>query len=126
MIDDTHERDFKQEEEYLQETIAFIDSEIVDTEARRPGQAAHQEAANAIQKNMDEYISRLKDAQPKPYFGRIDFRWDRYPNSKKPYYIGKHFIRGHVYSWEAPIAALYYNPMAGGYKVRDGYVKGRV
>jgi len=63
-------------------------------------------------------LNKLKKSRPEPYFGRVDFKPDS-ANSVQAYYIGKHHIPlDHVYSWNADIAALYYNPPIAEYTVK--------
>ena len=126
MVADTHRDSFEEEQAHLSEVILFIDAEIVEVERGRPAKAAYQEAADALQLGADDYLDSLRDARARPHFGRVDFRRDDEPTVATPLYIGERHVPDRVWSWTAPVAALYYAPARGGYTVRSRFIPGRV
>jgi len=101
------------EEEYLANTVRFIDHEIANIDLHRPSHAATTYAANALERNKDAIIDGYARARPQPYFGRVDFHGE--DGQATEGYIGKTFIPGHVYSWTAPYAKhlFFADPSAG-------------
>jgi DNA helicase-2/ATP-dependent DNA helicase PcrA len=117
--------DFQDEEKRLFEVLQFMAAEIQRLTGMSPATAAHQQTASRLQEHLDTGVARLTEAYPNPYFGRIDFSRDS-TGQMLQYYIGKYHVPGRVFSWQAPIAALYYQPAQRGYRVRDQYITGRV
>ena len=108
-----------------------------------PATAAHQEAAEGIQKILESNRDSLYSALDQPYFGRLDyFRPDlvvadgevndadpsMIRRASKTIYIGIAHIRDNdVFSWTAPVARLWYTPSYdGGYTAPRGYIPTKV
>ena len=73
--------------------------------------------ADARFKFVNQDLRRAKQAQKKPYFGRIDFR-DSKLKKDEVYYIGRSVIADNpaepeVIDWRAPIAGVYYDAALG-------------
>ena len=122
---DIHSREREEEESHLREVVTFIDSEISRKQSRLPATAAYQATADQIQMLTEVTLDQLRAARHSPYFGRVDFRRGQEPEPMV-YYIGKHLAHPEVFSWTAPMAALFYNPAAGGYEAPRGFVSGQV
>ncbi len=115
-----------EEKQYLQETLMSIDQEVEQILSHLPAKAAYTETAIEIQRLEEERLGKLQQARPSPYFARVDFRPAAQPDRKHRHYIGKFYIPGRVWSWEAPVAALYYRPGASGYNVGGRVIQGRI
>lgn len=73
--------------------------------------------ADARFRFVNQDLRRAKQAQKKPYFGRIDFR-DSKLKKDEVYYIGRSVIADNpaepeVIDWRAPIAGVYYDAALG-------------
>jgi len=80
--------------------------------------------AEEVARNEQQYaeaskqIIRLKKMLGEPYFARIDFTEEGYPETEE-IYIGRYSLLNeqtgifHVYDWRAPISSLYYDFVVG-------------
>lgn len=73
--------------------------------------------ADARFKFVNQDLERAKQAEKKPYFGRIDYYGDR-PENAEALYIGRSVIAKNaadpeVIDWRAPIAGVYYDAQVG-------------
>ncbi len=100
---------YPEEEQYLADTLEFIDSETRRLIGASPARAAYKKTANQLQKIAEDTIAAYHKARPRPYFGRVDFVREERPESPLQVYIGTEVIANHVWSWASPYAKqLYY------------------
>lgn len=131
-MDDDYLESVKIEESVaLQNCIQRIDGLIEkDTRyLRQEGGGLPRPVERSIREHLEDEVSRLTDARRDPYFGRVDFIEDGADSEPATYYIGRiHIPVDYVYSWEAPIASLYYqdSTTTKGYVARKGFIAGTV
>ncbi|MDP2743967.1 MAG: 3'-5' exonuclease [Dehalococcoidia bacterium] len=111
----------KEEETKLEQTIGRIDQIVDDRKQwcqKGKEETGTGETLRETRRIYEECIRNLEEARPTPYFGRVDFEPATSPAGAETYYIGKYHIEiDYVYSFWAPVAALYYDPTSNGYKV---------
>jgi len=113
----------------LQQTIERIDNKIdgLSHHIQQPGGGLPKAAERSYRVQLQKRINELSSVRTDPYFGRVDFLEDGSYMEPEKFYIGKMYIDiDYVYSWEAPIASLYYQDSrtVKGYKVRNRYLPG--
>jgi hypothetical protein len=64
---------FPDEQQYLADTIKFLDTEIAKMKARSPARGPYKEDARTLQEMDDKLIADYERIRPRPYFGRVDF-----------------------------------------------------
>ena len=124
---------FEEEQAKLDEVVRYIEEDWVRIQRNLPAKAAYQDAANEIQRILQERQDSLDSALRQPYFGRLDYivtdgppvvmgthRGGEDENTTAPQrtvYLGITSIteKG-ISSWTAPIARLWYTPSR-----QDGY-----
>lgn len=110
--------EIQEEQEHLSSTIREIDAAAARIRQSLPSEAAHQEAAELEQKRRLAELASMEAMQSNPYFGRVVFELTD-PNGPRSIYIGRHsFLRQgpyDVFSWQAPVARLFYRPRDGRY-----------
>ena len=129
---DTHDREaeFQHEQEHLQGVTSSMDADIEHKESLilpRRLSAGDVKAADAVKALAHLSLNELKRERDKPYFGRVDY--SETDGTIKTVYIGKinvinfdepkYFIANH----NAPIAELFYNPVAGRYQDGSGKIR---
>jgi len=121
-----------EERRQLRSCVQRIDELIEEAQewlSRKKEHAAIEgEPAQEMRHIKQKKLDNLRGARPSPYFGRVNFVRDGSPSeSEERYYIGKFWIPlDYVFSWVAPIAALFYNPLSGSYRGERGRVTGTV
>ena len=140
-IDDRRIQAFQEEQQKLDAVVQYITDERIRLQQGMPARAAHQEAADAIQKILEGNADNLYSALDQPYFGRLDYFTSVHSDSGTPpdwaddepllpntIYLGRTSIPGQpVYSWVAPIGRLWYTQSAeDGYTAPIGYIPTRV
>ncbi len=120
-----------EEEQKLDLTISRIDEIIAKDKlwlGMSKGEASITgEAASEMRRRKEQNIRNLEEARPNPYFGRVDFAEDVSPDEIETYYFGKYHIPlDYVYSWQVPIARLFYQPLSGEYEAPIGRITGTV
>jgi DNA helicase-2/ATP-dependent DNA helicase PcrA len=125
--DNRHPGNHPGEEQYLAETVEFIDSEIQRLKGPPPW-AAHNETAKRLKEMNDEKLERYQTVRPRPYFGRVDFMQEEGGDPTKGY-VGTVYIPEHVFSWTSPYARqlFYADPQrVSSYKAPKGQIRGRI
>lgn len=139
--------DMKNEEEHLEKTLNWIDTQIKNTNSedkklkisidglRKQSKGKYNEELetkeklyNITHKNLEKYMA----SKDKPYFGRVDFR--EYKGGEETFYIGKFGLgdmeKGDekVIDWRAPLADLYYSGVSGEtfYRSPQGIINGQL
>ena len=124
---------FEEEQLKLYDVIRFIEENQSRLQQAMPAKAAHQEAANEIQRILRERQDSLNSALLQPYFGRVDYLVTDGPSlvtqassdveagNTTPrlmtVYLGITGIpEKRISSWTAPVARLWYTPSR-----QDGY-----
>ncbi|KAJ51589.1 helicase [Clostridium tetanomorphum DSM 665] len=135
------------EEEYLKDTLLWINNEINRIETNK-GQLKHKiedlrkelkgkyneelETSEKLYKITSKSLEKYSEGKNSPYFGRIDFR--EYKRDMESFYIGKFGLGDgetgdeRVIDWRSPIADLYYSGTAGEcyYKAPIGIINGNL
>ena len=124
---------FEEEQTKLDDVVRYIEENRASVQKEMPARAAHQEAANEMQRILQERQDSLDSALLQPYFGRLDYvvtdgppvvmgdSGDGEDDDTAPrirtVYLGISIIpeKG-IYSWTAPVAKLWYTPSR-----QDGY-----
>ncbi|MBP1971331.1 DNA helicase-2/ATP-dependent DNA helicase PcrA [Virgibacillus natechei] len=107
--------------------------DVIETQESIKQQAALLSEKERFHGKVGERLKTLDRLKHSPYFGRIDFMEDSYPE-KEAIYIGisslmdkddKDFL---IYDWRAPISSLYYDSSTGraGYRTRETTITGEV
>ena len=118
-----HDRqtEFRAEEQHLEAVVATVDENIQYRECRGPVDAGDRKAANALNRQQEAGLEKLRTARHNPYFGRIDYSTGAGADTDCVYIGDAHLDhedpRCQIMSWQAPIAKLYYQPTAGFYDV---------
>lgn len=104
---ETYLRQLNDELDDLMETYGTKDKEAM---------ALFHNTHSRIQENRRD-LMRCQKARKKPYFGRIDFKDPKLPQTES-YYVGRTGISGSdayplVIDWRAPIASVYYENALG-------------
>jgi DNA helicase-2/ATP-dependent DNA helicase PcrA len=122
---------YPEEQEYLKETVKFIDSEIQRLKGPPPW-AAHNETARLLKEMNDEKLERYQTVRPRPYFGRLDFVPE---DGGQPIeaYIGTGHVAGrgedYVYDWRDPFPGqlFYTDPhQVASYQAPRGEIRGTI
>ena len=124
MVERIAPEELRQEQDHLADTIMAIDQEANKIRNWSPAEAADSETANRIQENLDHRLKELDTMRPDPYFGRIDAEL-QHGHTPQTLYFGK-IQMGDVYSWNAPVARLFYRPRDGRYMVNGEERQGTV
>ena len=149
-------KEFKQEEEYLAQTISSIDGKIYELnenvakqkewalelkkqyirDLREYDQFEFADNYNKLNDIMDftdeqiAQINRLREIREKPYFGRVDFKV--LGEEELKLYIGLMSVSDknglYVVDWRAPVSELFYESGKGkaSYEAPDGTVEGEI
>ena len=126
---------YEEEQKKLADVIQYITEQRLQLKGQMPATASHQEAADAIQKVLQDNAGSLYSALDQPYFGRLDYfhRDEGSPTAEpdeepKTIYLGITFIHGKdVFSWTAPVGRLWYTQSyEDGYTAPRGYIPTRV
>ena len=64
---------FEEEQAKLDEVVRYIEEDWVRIQRNLPAKAAYQDAANEIQRILQERQDSLDSALRQPYFGRLDY-----------------------------------------------------
>ncbi|MBW7882612.1 MAG: UvrD-helicase domain-containing protein [Caldilineaceae bacterium] len=101
--------EYAQEQSKLEDTISSIDAELATLAPPFPAYGADDRAAAAIYKHKLDKMQRLKNARKEPYFGRVDWKSDRY-SGPETFYVAKFAIpEKNIFSWRDTMPArLYY------------------
>lgn len=131
MQDDYSELMKLEEDTALQQCLDRIDNKITTLSGslEREAGGLPRPVERGLRESMLTCIKDLQSVRPNPYFGRVDFLVDGAEKEPQKYYIGKkHIDINYVYSWEAPVASLYYrdSKAVNGYEVRGQHIPGVV
>ena len=106
-----NEKEHALEEEYLDRTVEFIDGEL-DKLSHPDWTVPHRDTAKALISAQEEHAAGLKQARPRPYFGRVDFTFSDGRSIEA--YIGPIGVgvpgsdSRYVYDWRAPFPGQVY------------------
>ena len=136
---------FAEEQRKLDDVVRFITENHARIQKGMPARSAYQEAANEIQRVLQERQDSLDSALQQPYFGRLDFFVTAGPSvvtrtseddheggetapSLQTVYLGMTVIQGQgVFSWTSPVARLWYTTSRqDGYTAPAGHVSALV
>lgn len=107
--------------------------DVIETQESIKQQAALLSEKERFHGKIGEKLKTLDRLKNSPYFGRIDFMEDSYPE-KEAIYIGISSLMDKdeedflIYDWRAPISSLYYDYFTGKaeYKTRETTITGEV
>ncbi|WP_245844141.1 RNA polymerase recycling motor HelD [Oceanobacillus rekensis] len=107
--------------------------DVIETQESIKQQAALLAEKERFHGKIGEQLKTLDRLKSSPYFGRIDFIEDSYPE-KDAIYIGISSLMDKddedflVYDWRAPISSLYYDysPGKAEYKTRETTITGEI
>ncbi|WP_373894313.1 RNA polymerase recycling motor HelD [Virgibacillus sp. CBA3643] len=107
--------------------------DVIETQESIKQQAALLSEKERFHGKVGERLKTLDRLKHSPYFGRIDFKEDSYPE-KEAIYIGisslmdKDDTEFLIYDWRAPISSLYYDASTGkaSYSTRETTITGEV
>ena len=136
---------FTEEQRKLEDVVQYIAENQAGIQQQMPARAAYQEAANQIQRVLQERRDSLDSALQQPYFGRLDFFVTSGPSvvtgasddddgggeaspPLKTVYLGMTGIPAKgVSSWTSPVARLWYiTSRQDGYTAPAGQVSAQV
>ncbi|MCZ8521575.1 MULTISPECIES: HelD family protein [Paenibacillus] len=125
---------YSEELERLESTIKEMDTQLTHLQSIPPytGADLTEQVLESIRDNKRRSIAQ---AQPEPYFGRLDFE-EAGKEGAQPLYIGKFGVEKAdspellVVDWRAPVASLFYSFTGGAeaaqYESPDGTIEGLV
>ncbi|UJL48357.1 UvrD-helicase domain-containing protein [Virgibacillus sp. NKC19-16] len=107
--------------------------DVIETQESIKQQASLLSEKERFHGKVGEQLKTLDRLKNSPYFGRIDFMEDSYPE-EEAIYIGisslmdkdeEEFL---IYDWRAPISSLYYDSSTGkaGYRTREETITGEI
>ena len=125
--DDSLNPAFEEEQVKLDDVVQFIERNWSRIQQVLPARSAYQEAANAIQRILEERQDSLDSALSQPYFGRLDYfvtdgppvvtgvsgdgeDEDATPGLRTVYLGISGIPEKGISSWTAPVAKLWYTP----------------
>ena len=121
------ENEFRHEAQHLSDVVDGIDRDI-DRQSRNlmiPTIGPDSRSADVALAAKKASLEQIRAARSNPYFGRVDYAESEDPDSVRTIYIGRNHMNirdipdGFIVNHNAPAAALYYNPAAGRYVVKD-------
>jgi len=139
--------DYKAENEYLQQVLAFINNTLPalatqkdELDARvayafrhmnldNPEQFSEMTVNLSLLDGQKTKVAQMQYALSKPYFARVDFKQE---NKTENHYIGKMTLLDDlkmlITDWRAPISSLYYEGRIGqaSYDCLDGTIAGEI
>lgn len=107
-----YDQDLLEEQEHLDIVISAIHEEIKKQEALMSTPVAHRSTARELGRLLTGRLANFQAALEDPYFGRVDYvPLHGQDKDTLRAYIGKrHVPNVGTYSWQDPIAALFYAP----------------
>ena len=122
------EAEFSHEAGHLEDVIAGVDRDIIRQSKNLliPTIGPDARSADVALAAKKASLAQIEAARSSPYFGRVDFSTSEEGETVRTIYIGRHHMNirdipdGFIVNHNAPAAALYYNPTAGGYVVKAG------
>jgi len=111
----TTQTDWEFEVQQLAACVTEIDNQIRGTKENlgrgSDGFSSTREAEQEKRRRWEEELAKLKDARPKPYFGRVDYVPSDCAAPTERCYLGRlHVPVSWVFNWRAPIGMLWYHP----------------